>query len=403
MARVAFAWEMGGNFGHLSGFAPLASELAARGHELVAIVQDPHTARHFFAQHVKVLQAPLVRKFGASKDQAQPVTYADLIRPLGFNDPKELASLLHVWRSTLELVQPDLVLYDAAPTALVASRGFGFLKVTTGSTFGIPPSTRPLPLLSKHLRVPFPEHERREQEVVKVINAALQELELERIEALREALDADRHFISGYPELDHYGVGSREKGEWIGASYSLDSGVEVTWPAGDGPKIFLYWRLPARLIGLLQQLVPHGYRVIAAVPNLVRPIEAFSPNVRVVSAPVKLRSLVKSADLAVCHSAVGTGAAFLLAGVPVLLVPTQLEQALVGMRVEEQGLGLCVRDTPTTDYVAPVRRLLSEPSFRDKARAFAQKYGEPFEARNERLVDRIEQLLAERRSTAAAP
>ena len=58
MARICFAWEMGANYGHLSGFAPVGAELLARGHELVAILQNVHDARHFFDRRVEILQAP---------------------------------------------------------------------------------------------------------------------------------------------------------------------------------------------------------------------------------------------------------------------------------------------------------------------------------------------------------
>jgi hypothetical protein len=402
MARIVFAWEMGANYGHLSGFAPVAKELLARGHELVAVLQHPHDARHFFDSRIAVLQAPVVRKPPA-KDRPQQVTYADLIKPLGYDDPVELATLIRVWRSTLEVLRPDLVLYDAAPSAQLASRGLEFGKVTIGSAFAVPPRTVPLPLLFKNVSVPFPELEKREGAVLKVVNAALDELGLGHIEALRDMLEADLDLLRGYRELDHYGT--RSGGEWFGAGYSLDSGVEVEWPPGDGAKIFMYLRPPVRSEALLKQLAPLGYRIIAVMPRLVGQgfVGNLPPNIRLSKDPARLRSIVRTADLAVCHSAVGTGAAFLQAGVPILNIPTQSEQAMIAARVEEQGFGLSVRDTATTNYRDPVKRLLTEPGFRERVAAFANKYRETPEERTSAVCDRIEQFLADTkaRSTSA--
>jgi hypothetical protein len=402
MARILFAWEMGANYGHVSGFAPVASSLLERGHELVAVVQNAHDSRHFFDKRVAVLQAPLQRKTGVTpKDRPQQVTYADLIKHLGYEDPVELATLLRVWRSTYQVARPDLVLYDSAPTAQLASRSFDFVKVTIGSAFSVPPRTAPLPLLFKNLKVPFAEHEKREGAVVKIVNEALSEFGLGSIAALRDALGSDADLLRGYPELDHYG--SRKGGEWFGAGFSLDSGVEVEWPPGDGPKIFLYLRPPVRAEMLLKQLAPLGYRLIAVMPNLVGQISGRPPaNLRMIKDPARLRSLVASADVAVCHSAVGTGAAFLLGGVPILTVPTNAEQAMIAARVEEQGFGLSLRDTASADYKTPIKRLLSDPSFRQKAGEFARRYPETSEQRTARVCDRIERLLSERRAPSAA-
>jgi hypothetical protein len=399
MARIVFAWEMGANYGHLSGFAPIASCLLERGHELVAVVQNAHDSRHFFDKRVAVLQAPLQRK-PPPKERPHQVTYADLIKPLGYEDHMELATLVRVWRSTFEVARPDLVLYDSAPTAQLASRGFDFAKLTIGSAFAVPPKTAPLPLLFKNLNVPFPELEKREGAVVKVVNAALSELALGRIDALRDALSSDADLLRGYPELDHYGT--RQEGEWFGAGFSLDSGVEVEWPPGDGARIFLYLRPPVRAEALLKQLAPLGHRLIAVMPNMVQGNGKLPPNLRMVKDPARLRSLVATADLAVCHSAVGTGAAFLLGGVPILTIPTNSEQVMIANRVEERGFGLSVRDSATVDYKTPVRRLLTEPSFRQRVREFASKYPETSEQRTQRVCDRIEQALAERRAFSAA-
>ncbi len=90
--------------------------------------------------------------------------------------------------------------------------------------------------------------------------------------------------------------------------------------------------------------------------------------------PARLRSLVGDRVPRRLSLGVGTGAAFLLGGVPILTIPTNSEQVMIANRVEERGFGLSVRHSATVDYKTPVRRLLTEPSFRQRAREFASKY-----------------------------
>jgi UDP:flavonoid glycosyltransferase YjiC (YdhE family) len=75
---------------------------------------------------------------------------------------------------------------------------------------------------------------------------------------------------------------------------------------------------------------------------------------------------------------------------------------MIAARVEEQGFGLSVRDTATTNYREPVKRLLTEPSFRERVRAFANKYRETSEERTKAVCDRIERYLAELAARSAS-
>ena len=50
------------------------------------------------------------------------VTYADLLLNIGFGDGEAFTVHLHAWRNLFELVQPDLLVCDHSPTALLAAR-----------------------------------------------------------------------------------------------------------------------------------------------------------------------------------------------------------------------------------------------------------------------------------------
>lgn len=48
MSRILFAWELGGGYGHLGPFRPIAEALLAQGHELTLAVRDVERAHAVF-------------------------------------------------------------------------------------------------------------------------------------------------------------------------------------------------------------------------------------------------------------------------------------------------------------------------------------------------------------------
>ena len=51
MARILFAWELGGDYGHLARLLPVAQALKAGGHEVVFAVRDLLGAEAILAPH----------------------------------------------------------------------------------------------------------------------------------------------------------------------------------------------------------------------------------------------------------------------------------------------------------------------------------------------------------------
>ena len=85
----------------------------------------------------------------------------------------------------------------------------------------------------------------------------------------------------------------------------------------------------------------------------------------------------------------------LLAGKPVLLLPTQLEQFLIMRRVVRLGAGLGIApDVPNADYASALTALTEKGEYAAKALEFAKRY-----ARHERgaalatIIARIEAAL----------
>jgi UDP:flavonoid glycosyltransferase YjiC (YdhE family) len=107
--------------------------------------------------------------------------------------------------------------------------------------------------------------------------------------------------------------------------------------------------------------------------------------------------------------------AALLAGVPLLIMPTQLEQLMSSRRVAQQMAAIVVmKNRPTggkedpsvgeppkdekaekpVDYAGLIKQLLTDEKFRQGARAFAKKYERFSQAGQSRAIaSRVEQLL----------
>jgi hypothetical protein len=156
MARILLTWELGGGFGHLMNLRPLAIELAARGHQVFLAAGDLSRVAGVFAagsgqcsvvggqlapgsaegseapsprpsptgrgseRGITVLPAPW--KTTRTKTVETIVTYADLLLNIGFGDGEAFTVHLQAWRNLYELVQPDLLVCDHSPTALLAAR-----------------------------------------------------------------------------------------------------------------------------------------------------------------------------------------------------------------------------------------------------------------------------------------
>src|SRR5262249_4591453 len=130
MARILYCWEIGEDLGHMASFAPLATALRDRGHQVyLALREVQHSEPMMGRLGLPVLQAPVWHGIppGAS---AQPASYAEILFHFGYLDVSGLTAMLRAWRDLLALVTPDLIIADHAPTALLAARSLGIRRIT---------------------------------------------------------------------------------------------------------------------------------------------------------------------------------------------------------------------------------------------------------------------------------
>ncbi len=121
MARIAFAWELGGELGHAMADNALAAALRARGHRIAFAFRELKPLGYLddCAAH-DVFQAPVSVSEG--RGQAIPASFADILVGCGYDRAEHVSGLLGAWLSLFDRWKPDLLVSDFAPTALLAAR-----------------------------------------------------------------------------------------------------------------------------------------------------------------------------------------------------------------------------------------------------------------------------------------
>jgi UDP:flavonoid glycosyltransferase YjiC (YdhE family) len=141
-----------------------------------------------------------------------------------------------------------------------------------------------------------------------------------------------------------------------------------------------------------------GLRAIVCAPGIAEDLRRKyeSPRVIVSTRPFRLDRLLADCDLAIGYAGHAMTAGMLVAGIPLLLLPTQLERFLLATRVASMGAGVAVNpEMPVPDYRALIRTLLDETSYRENAQRFAKKYaGFSRDEQQENIVARIEEIAA---------
>lgn len=374
MARILFAWELGGDLGHLMRLAPLARQLRERGHHVVVAVRDLSRAAPIL-DGVPVLQAPIWLPRGRSLPQA-PACYPDILQHYGYLSVAGLKGLIKAWRALYELTCPDLILFDHAPTALLASRGLRAKRLLVGTGFMSPPRASPMPSMRPWLTVPAEYLQESERKVLTTINQVMSEMNLPRLDALQDLFEVDDDLLTTFPDLDH--LPHRGKGNYLGPVVNEGTGAQPKWAGNDRPKVFAY----------LKGSYPHLEGVIAALAQAAIDVNVFCPDIpgplamryrdsalHIGRAPVKMSAVLSECDWVVCHGGHDTTALTLLHGKPLLLLPMHLEQFLLARKVQRMGTGvLAAQEHCQSEIVPGIESLIRNQDLTAQARLFADRH-----------------------------
>ncbi len=374
MARYLLAWELGGDYGHLARLLPLALALRKRGHEVVFVVRDLMGAETLIQPHgFKTYQAPLwLRKLARMPDA---ISYPELLMRFGYLHAPALTGVCRAWRNLIGLLQPDAVVFDHAPTALLATRGLSLARINFGTGFCIPPASRPMPQFAWWQNEMRPRLLESEHHALSTANQVLQNLGQPALASMGELAECDLTLMCTFAELDHYP--RRDPQAYLGPIFSLGQGDDPPWPQADGPRIFAYLKPGhSQLDAMLLALQRSKASVLVHLAGAARQtIERFSQgNLHISTTPLRMDRMAAECDLALCHGGAGTTAALLLAGKPMVLIPSLVEQSMTAHRVAELGAAMVVTPDLALHFPKMLARAMGDKKMKDAAQVFAQAH-----------------------------
>ncbi|MCS4503951.1 hypothetical protein NYO91_07680 [Arhodomonas aquaeolei] len=385
MSTVMICWGMGEGYGHANKIACVTGGLEATGLHVVIAARDRRLMERVARRRglaCEVVQAPVLP--ATRSPDVATVFYSDLLLSRGYSDPDRLVEAIAGWRALFERHAPDVIAFEYAPTAILAARGVDTPRLGFGTGFYYPPA--PLPrLIPEHMTGSGVAHDAGYDTALESVNQALHASGLTPVDGLEAVFDPGPVFITGAPEVDHFGH-IRRDGRYTGpVSENLSPGSALEWPQGKGPRIAGYLKAGApgiervllRLNRVRARFVLHlspkkGERPEALARRLPR-----STNVQITLRPFDIDAMARQASCFVCHAGNGATIASLMAGTPVFGLDLHPEQGLQVDALRRAGLGDGTHFHAAAGDIGERILALTRHGSRERQRArnFARKYG----------------------------
>ncbi len=396
MSTIVLTWELGGGLGHILKMRPVAQALVQRGHRVVAILKDVVRGHYFFdplgipCLPAPIQQRPPANQFGAAH------TFGHVLHDSGFSNAKSLQARASSWRQLYELIQPDLVLCDHSPTALLAARAFPCRRVVMGTGFACPSHCAEFLDWRPSLGADRDKLNQDDAAVVACVNQVLSNWNCPPLSHLTDLYsDADEVLLFTFEELDPFAPRSDQRywGIW-----PEPGGATPQWPVGNGPKVLAYLKPFPSQRALLEELSGRNIPTILFAPQV--PVEMRkrfdNSSLQFVDEPMDLTVAAKQCDFAILNGTNATTAAILLAGKPILQIPLMLEQRLTTERNIQHGMAIGGSDQKGEQLVSALKDMLARcDALTAGAQRFASKYAAIDPAvQIQEAADRLEELAA---------
>lgn len=396
MARIALVWELGADLGHITRYSLIARELIKRGHEPMMILRDTSSLHALAAApaNCPVYQAPVCQQAPAGLMPA--LNFTETLFRVGFHDPEVLASLMLAWRYLLELLNPDLIVFDHAPVAQLATHALDCDRIIFSNSFSVPPAGFP----SYRFWLKEPDAKQRirnsEQTCLDIANKALASLGSQPVKDLDELFEVDEIVLCEHPDFDVYG--HRDAIHYVGAINEESLGDKPNWPGtAGGPKIFAYLKSRFQHIDeLLECLANSNSNVIVYLSDVTSAQRQRFENAALSfsEVPLNLTEVAKDCDYAICHGGTGTINTVVAKGIPVLSIPLTVEQMMFSKRVESCGLAHVFPLEGEANLMLPtLKKFLADKNLQAATKAWQEKYAlPPMQGRLDSVCDQITQL-----------
>ena len=350
-----FVSELGDNFGHIVPLLHMAKLAAERGAKVSFVVPslsrfNAMTTAQF---EYDLYQAP-VNLFQKTHASGAPETYSESLLLQGYSQPKALSVAIKVWRSLFLILQPDIILFDYAPTALLAARECSFKKVIFGSGYCVPPvQCAKLPLLGR--QPSLARMEASDSQVLSAVNLALKANRMMPLDQLDEIGHCDARFVKTIPALDCYR--DQRTVEIYGGLLSMaGSGRSAVWPNIAGKKkVFAYLSTQFPFTPLLIQWLQNHFigHIFVTGKNAEQCTALSTETLCVTSEAYDMNTVMAGCDFVICNAGSGTVSWSLLADKPLVCIPLQGEQQFTAEKIEALDVGAFIRPAKAWGQLLP--------------------------------------------------
>jgi UDP:flavonoid glycosyltransferase YjiC (YdhE family) len=376
MKSILFCWELGAGFGHLLRIKPVIIRLMETGCRVVVMTPDiAKTANVLRLEKIQFLQSPIHQTSLAPRIEPMR-SFPQILFNHGFGNLHELSAKTNAVRFMLDSVTPELVICDHAPLTLLALRTRNIPKITIGCGFCSPAAHTPF----RDLRTWLPSADNQifadEQAVLQNINQYLVSESQQEISQFGQLYrDVDAAFLATIPELDPYAAW-RDFEIYLPPAYE-NQGETPQWAKSNLKKCFIYLRRHPKLPDILHslRLLPVS-TLVAYIPDCPKElIDAYATDrFKISPVPFQTDKITQEADVAVLNGGINLAVSFLLRGVPLIILPLQLEQTLTARSIQESELGKHIELDHPHPIGVSVHEVLETPKFRENAQNIAQKY-----------------------------
>lgn len=394
MSKILFCWELGAATGHLHLLGSLIQPLHDDGHEVVLASRNVKTAYRMFGHlNIKILPAP---HYQEKVQGLQPAAnYSEVLFHVGFLDAEGSNAVISSWESLYQLLEPDMIITEHSPSAMIAARMFDVSVIVVGYGFSIPPDDSPMPTLTPWIENDVQRHLNSEKKARLAINQLLEKRGAKPINKIANIFHDYQTFLVTLPEIDHYG--ERPGVQYWGSSiYTGKDGLpEAVWPNENHEKVFVYLHSGYRQFpGLIKQLSQLSLTTLVVAPEMDKRQAQQMSNSRVkfIDYQVDLKSVSQQCRVIINHASQGTIPNLLLLGKPALMLPNFVEQTTLAWRLAKQSLGLMAHPDPKKhNYKAMIEKLLNSPELYAAAENFAEHYRN--KPKSQPLIDGVRKLL----------
>ncbi|MFO1369519.1 MAG: glycosyltransferase [Marinagarivorans sp.] len=378
MSRIVCVWELGDDLGHFSNFSPLIEEMLQANHEVFFLVKDLANSECFsWSEKIRFFQAPI---FLSKIDSIQEVDcFANILQNKGYQSVTTLAPLVKAWMALFSLLKPDLIIFDHAPTALLASNNLSLPRITLSNGFLTPPAGTAPQNLQPWLVADQSRIEHSEAHVVQVINKVASSLGLQNIARVSDLYSAHLTCITGFKAIDFY-RSTRTNALYLSPASKPNSHPKPNWQPNNGKKVFAYLKSHCKTTPILLDalallnvnLVCYCAGAKDAAYNKYQ-----GSSVQISSTLFDINAALAEADIVMCHAGPGMVNAALLAGCPMVLIPMQLEQANTSRILEAMGVAISLKRSDDANAITKkLSSFFNNPSYAEQSRLFRRRQSE---------------------------